>query len=191
MADELSFDEFKRLAIRTESVIDSTSINMDAFVSLINMYIKVGTLLDYMKKGIYYNNYTKYDENYAYLVDSLNGEFARFLDFNQTGSRETVDTVDFRLVHALLGTMTEASEIAEHLKNYLVDGTVDAAGIGEEFSDIDWYKAIGFDHLKLSELVCRLNVINKLKVRFPDKYSDEAAANRDLKAEREELERNI
>lgn len=99
--------------------------------------------------------------------------------------------MDFRLVHGLLGVVTESAEIAEHLTSYLGDGTVDPAGIGEEFSDVDWYKAVTFNRLNLSEEQCRTNVINKLKVRFPDKYSDEHAANRNLDSERQQLEMNI
>ena len=191
MTDELRFEDFKTLALRTESKIDSASINMDAFTTLIELFVKVGTLLDYMKKGIYYKNYSKYDENYAQLVNELNEKFAQFLTANSDKEREDFNGLNYRIIHALLGAMTESSEIAEHLHKYLVDGTVDAAGIGEEFSDSDWYKAIGFDELKLSEVVCRQNVIDKLMVRFPDAYSDELAANRDLESERKELEKNI
>lgn len=36
---------------------------------------------------------------------------------------------------------------------------------------------------------CLTNNINKLKVRYPEKFTDEAAQNRDLKAERTELEK--
>ena len=74
---------------------------------------------------------------------------------------------------------------------YITTGEVDKVGIGEEFSDIDWYKAITFDELQLEENTCRTNVINKLKVRFPDKYDDAAAANRNLEEERKKLEENL
>lgn len=191
MNQELTFEKFQTLALRTESKIDTANINLPAFISLTKLFIKIGTLLDYTKKGIYYKNYAKYDDNYAQLVNDINDEFATFLSLNETGTRDTHDGLNFRLVHALLGAMTESAEIAEHLNKYLVDGTVDSAGIGEEFSDSDWYKAIGFDELKLSEVVCRQNVIDKLMVRFPDAYSDELAANRNLESERKELEKNI
>ncbi len=191
MTDELSFEEFKALALRTESKIDSADINLEAFTKLIEMFVKVGTLLDYMKKGIYYKNYSKYDENYVQLVNDLNETFDRFLTANSEKERENYNAFNYRLIHALLGAMTESSEIAEHLHKYLTDGTVDAAGIGEEFSDHDWYKGIGFDELNLSEHICRRNVINKLMVRFPNAYSDELAANRDLESERKELEKDI
>lgn len=191
MNQELTFEKFQTLALRTESKIDTANINLPAFISLTKLFIKIGTLLDYTKKGIYYKNYAKYDDNYAQLVNDINDEFATFLSLNETGNRDTHTDLNFRLVHALLGAMTESSEIAEHLHKYLIDGTVDAAGIGEEFSDHDWYKAIGFDELDLSEHICRRNVINKLMVRFPNAYSDELAANRDLESERKELEKDI
>ncbi len=42
---------------------------------------------------------------------------------------------------------------------------------------------------KLDLLQILTNNINKLKVRYPDKFDEEKAANRDLKAERKELEK--
>lgn len=191
MTQELTFDEFKQLALRTESKIESANVNMDAFLALIKLYVKVGTLLDYTKKGMFYNNYSKYDAEYAYLVDKVNDEFARFLEFNQTGERTAHSGFDLRLMHGLLGVMTESSELAEVLEKLLRGDDIDAVNVLEEMGDIDWYKAITFDTLQLSEQTSRKNVIDKLKARFPDAYSDELAANRDLESERKELEKDI
>lgn len=185
----MNFEEFTQQALRTESLVESANINMKALVDILDLYIAAGTVLDYFKKGIFYNNYTKYDENYVELVERMNDALARFIDNKE--ERHNLAGLDFRLVHGLLGVVTESAEIAEHLTNYLEDGTVDPAGIGEEFSDVDWYKAVTFNRLNLSEEQCRTNVINKLKVRFPDKYSDEHAANRNLDSERQQLEMNI
>lgn len=45
--------------------------------------------------------------------------------------------------------------------------------------------------LKLDLITALTNNINKLKVRFPDKYSDDLANNRDLNKELEQLQQNI
>jgi len=187
----LTFPEFTQLALRTESKVESGNINAEAFMDLLEIFITVGTLLDYTKKGIFYNNYTKYDENYLTLIDKLMRKTADFHRSSGKYSRVNYDSINFRVVHGLLGAVTESSEMAEHLLNYIKTGEIDKVGIGEEFSDSDWYKAIIFDELGLEESVCRTNVINKLKVRFPDKYDDAAAANRNLEAEREKLGENL
>lgn len=189
--EKLSFEEFTNLALRTESKIDRTNLNVTAFKTLLEVFVTVGTLLDYTKKGIFYNNYTKYDENFERLSKDLVEKALQFDAESLMMGRPEVDDYNFRVIHGLLGAVTESSEMAEHLLNYLNTKEVDKAGIGEEFSDSDWYKAITFDELGLDEQVCRRNVIEKLKVRFPDKYSDEAAANRDLKTERKKLETDI
>ena len=189
-ANELSFKHFTNLAIRTESKIEEASIDLKSFKNLLEMFVIVGTLLDYTKKGIFYNNYNKYDDNYIQLVNALNEKFMEFIEDSSTESRKR-EKLDYRLIHGLLGTITESSEIAEHLIQYLQFGSTDKVGIAEEYGDLDWYKAILFDHLGLNETTSRSNVIEKLRVRFPDKYSDEAAANRKLDEERKKLENDV
>lgn len=187
----LTFQEFTQLALRTESKVESANINAEALTDLLEIFITVGTLLDYTKKGIFYNNYTKYDENYDALINKAMRKIADFHRSSGKCSRANYDFLNFRVVHGLLGAVTESSEMAEHLLDYIRTGTVDRAGIGEEFSDSDWYKAIIFDELGLDENICRTNVINKLRVRFPDKYDDAAAANRNLEEERKKLEQDL
>lgn len=184
----MKFEEFQQLALRTEPPISPIDMDVEGVKKLLEMYIGVGNLLDYTKKGIFYKNYTKYDDNYAELINGLNENLLEFLE--QKTERKEVD-VNFRILHGLLGAITEASEIAMILLKYLETGEIDRANVGEEFSDSDWYKAIAYDELKLDEVTTRTNVINKLRIRFPDKFSDEAAANRDLSAERKALEENI
>ena len=185
----MNFKEFQEQALRTEPPLSPINMDVESVKKLLEMYIGVGNLLDYTKKGVFYKNYTKYDDNYAELVNGLNGNLAEFLE-NSTDRKE-VSGVNFRVLHGLLGAITEASEIAMILLKYLETGEIDKANVGEEFSDSDWYKAVAYDELGLDEVTTRTNVINKLRIRFPDKFSDEAAANRNLAAERVELEKNI
>ncbi len=186
------FENFTKQALRTESVIDNAAINLPAFKSLLDIFITTGTLLDYFKKGIFYKNYSKYDENYITLVNQLNDNVLEFIESNTNHERVDVDNLNFRLVHGLLGCITESSEVAEHLLKYLEDGTIDRVGISEEaIGDIGWYQAILVDELKIDHTQALTNVINKLKVRFPEKYSDDLAANRNTGKEREKLEEKI
>ena len=186
----MNFDEFTQQALRTESKIETANVDLGGFKTLLRMFIVVGTLLDYTKKGIFYNNYEKYNENYPALVSELNDLLLDFVT-NSNQGREDYTGCNYRVLHGILGSLTESAELAEHLLRHIETGEIDKAGLGEEYSDGDWYKAIIFDELGIDESTVRMNVINKLRVRFPDKFCAEHAANRDLKAEREELEKNI
>lgn len=191
MTHSNSFESFTQLALRTESKVSDANINIASLSDLLELFILTGTLLDYAKKGIFYNNYSKYDENYKILTTQLAETLQSFQQRSSSLPKGQVNHLNFRILHGLLGTATEASEIAELLLDYIKTGEIDEVGISEEFSDIDWYKAVTFDELSLDENTCRQNVINKLKVRFPDKYSDSAAADRNLDAERKMLEQNL
>jgi hypothetical protein len=55
-------------------------------------------------------------------------------------------------------------------------------------TDILWYLAILFDELGTDFETEATRVTNKLKTRFPDKFTEETVYNRDLKTERKVLE---
>ena len=61
----------------------------------------------------------------------------------------------------------------------------------KEFGDIDWYKAIAFDAWNVDPESPLNAVINKLKLRYPEKFTSSAAINRDLSKERETLESDM
>jgi NTP pyrophosphatase (non-canonical NTP hydrolase) len=93
-----------------------------------------------------------------------------------------------RLLHAHLGLSGEVGELAGAIEKWIYYGKMlDTENIKEELGDCLWYvaqmcNAIGLD---LSEVMAAN--IRKLKVRFPDKYKDELAAEsgRDRTAEQE------
>lgn len=94
-----------------------------------------------------------------------------------------------RLLHAAIGMATESGEFLDALKKHLFYGKpLDTVNLIEELGDQLWYIAIAMDALGTDFDTVQQTVINKLKVRYPDKYSDESALNRDLDAEREALE---
>lgn len=94
-----------------------------------------------------------------------------------------------RLLHAALGMVTEAGEFADAIKKNLFYGKdVDLTNLIEELGDMFWYIAIACDALEVSfEEVQRIN-IEKLKKRYPKKFTQDKAINRDLEAERKVLE---
>ena len=191
MSKGLAWEEFQRMALRTESKVAEANVDLDGLTALLRLFIHIGKFLDYNKKGIFYNNYSKYDNNNIAMLDHLNDLCFNFMSTESAANRKPVNNLDFRIVHGLLGPLTESTELAEHLLNYLETGEIDRVGVAEEFSDSDWYKGIAYDALDIDNGVAWNNVIEKLRIRFPDKYSDEAAENRRLDEERQKLEASM
>lgn len=94
-----------------------------------------------------------------------------------------------RLLHAGLGLTTEAGEFVDALKKHLFyNKPLDEVNLREEIGDLLWYIAIGCDALNTTVELEMARVINKLMVRYPDKFDDYHAQVRNLDAERAVLE---
>lgn len=95
-----------------------------------------------------------------------------------------------RILHAAFGFITESGEFADALKKSMFYGKeLDVVNLKEEAGDILWYMAILFDELDTSFEEEMERVIGKLKIRFPEKFTEELAETRDLDAERKHLEK--
>lgn len=97
------------------------------------------------------------------------------------------DTI--RLLHAAMGLVTEAGEFMDMLKKHIFAGKpLDKVNAVEELGDSQWYSALAIDVLRttLSE-VMTIN-INKLKLRYPEKFTEDSCINRDVVSERNFLE---
>ena len=94
-------------------------------------------------------------------------------------------------LHMVMGVSTEANELLDAYKKHFAYGKeLDVVNVGEEIADIMWY---------ISNLSRMLNIdfddilqknIDKLKARYPEKFTQENAINRNLDAERDILEGN-
>lgn len=107
-------------------------------------------------------------------------------DYQMVHSR--LENMDIQILHAMLGINTEAGEITDAIKKYLIYGKpLDDTNLIEEAGDLMWYISLLLRSLNISyENVWQRN-IDKLKVRFPEKFTEEKALNRDLNKEREVL----
>jgi NTP pyrophosphatase (non-canonical NTP hydrolase) len=96
---------------------------------------------------------------------------------------------DLNLLHGAIGISTEAGEILDAFKRHIYYGKeLDVVNIKEEIGDIMWYVAILCRELNLNmEDILQTN-IDKLKARYPDKFSETHALNRNLENERKILE---
>lgn len=105
----------------------------------------------------------------------------------QEDAAELKNKID--LQHAALGMITESAEFADMLKKHIFYGKpLDKVNLREEVGDLLWYCAMALRALDTDfETVMETN-INKLKARYPQKFTEDEALNRDLDKERKILE---
>lgn len=93
------------------------------------------------------------------------------------------------LMHAALGLASEVGEVCDALKKAWMHGRpLDHVNIAEEIGDVLWYLAIAARGAGVNLEKCAERNIRKLRTRYPEKYSDENSAERDIDAERGVLE---
>jgi len=101
-----------------------------------------------------------------------------------------VNGVTPRIEHAVMGIVTEAGELMDDVKrSKIYDQQLDRIHMVEEAGDCFWYLALLCEALGVTfEEVWEKN-INKLEVRYPEKYDHDHAKNRKLDKERKVLEK--
>lgn len=92
--------------------------------------------------------------------------------------------------HGIIGLVTESSELADALLAAVRDRNeeLDEVNIKEEIGDCLWYLQTIATALGTTLEECAHINTAKLKKRYPDKFTEDAAINRDVAAERELLE---
>lgn len=119
-----------------------------------------------------------------------NAIFMNIEQYKADSARTLIDKgYDMNLLHAAMGIGTEAGELLDAFKRKIFYGKeLDVVNVKEEIGDIMWYIAILLRELDLDfEDILQLN-IDKLRARFPQKFTETHALNRDLDAERKILE---
>jgi hypothetical protein len=209
--------EYIPQAIRTEAVPAQLNVNEVAYHAVLEIAIAAAKLADQFKRRLYYPTPEKDVRlDHEKMLDSLGtlhglsaflgGALEAGMDFNDRMSSDELtrmteglppevrefhlDKLNVRLNHASLGCFTESGELLEAIKAQYETGVIDKVNFGEEIGgDISWYQAIGIDAAGLDLDAERAKNINKLKIRYPEKFSSENAVNRDLTAERAVLEK--
>lgn len=142
----------------------------------------VGKKADLWKRGLYYG---KFPEGKTIQVLAAIPDIYALTPTMQRVSKPEVRDV----VHALLGAIGEAAESAEWLLQYLrgeITEEVFMKRIAEESGDLLWYTNLQAHTVSTLPAVAETN-INKLRVRYPQKFTTELAVNRNLQAEEEAL----
>lgn len=97
-------------------------------------------------------------------------------------------TSAIRLLHGILGVATEAGEMLEALQKGLAGEGFDTTNLFEEIGDNQWYNAAMLRVLQRTFEEVHVVNIAKLRKRFPNKFNEFDANNRDVTAERKLLE---
>jgi NTP pyrophosphatase (non-canonical NTP hydrolase) len=95
-------------------------------------------------------------------------------------------------LHMILGMLTEVGELADIFKKDLAyNKKIDWINAKEELGDLMWYVAnfCNINNINLEEIL-QTN-IDKLRTRYPEKFTEENAINRNLEAERIILEKKM
>jgi len=96
---------------------------------------------------------------------------------------------NIRLLHGVLGLSSEIGECVDAIKKHIFYGKeLDIVNIKEEIQDCLWYISLIFDELDYTYEEAMVTNINKLKARYPEKFTAHHAENRDLETERSILE---
>ncbi len=93
------------------------------------------------------------------------------------------------VIHGIIGKATEAGELLELLYATAIEGKAfDVANAGEEIGDGFWYDALLAKACGLTFDGIQRTNIAKLRARFPNRFTEYDANNRDLFSERRILE---
>ncbi len=194
-------------ATRTESIPARLELNQFTFADLIGVMVTAGRIADQFKRQLFYGQPVDIGvfEQATYVMEARLSRMRKVADAGhdinvrmsddmfankpgRTGELGDMDNVNIRLFHCAIGILSEAGEMFEALEKQLVSGKLDLVNFGEEVGDVEWYQAVGFDETGVSEASCREANIAKLHKRFPEKFNNHDATNRDLSAERTELD---
>lgn len=193
-----NFNDYIQDALRTKP--NDSKKQVATAVSMLRLMSSNGHLLDPAKRHLYYNTPVGDLKLPLTVDDSLasiyKGTFieAVQMDRSERASAKGLEQVLGRgstdALHALLGLSTEVGEIADAILGSDIGSAnpkIDLDNVKEEIGDLFWYMAIlcnayGMDPYEVMEANIR-----KLRKRFPDKFDEEAAVNRDLAAEKEAL----
>lgn len=92
------------------------------------------------------------------------------------------------LIHSAIGQLTEAEEFLSAICLHVFEGKpMDLINLREEIGDSLYYLAVACSCLDTDLGAEQVNNIAKLSARYPEKFTEDAALNRDLNAERKAI----
>lgn len=185
---EKPFDYLTESARTASGKFYGKFVDYNKFCESLTHYVRAAKQLDRYKKLLFYGE------------DPTKQRFKDITNSNQDGysiceafSYDNESEIKARyILHALLGVMTEAGEMAEAIHSSLAnsEAELDEVNLLEESGDVKWYLAMLARALGNDWDADERRNIAKLKARFPDKFNETQANERDLDKERAILEQS-
>lgn len=197
MITHMNFNEYTKEAKKTESVDFDTIIDRfnsrDIYAGLIGamMTCSIGSsVLDILKKHFFYGK----DIDYGALSNLLSSADDLSSHTGDCVVDDDISNNDLRVLHAIMGLVTESGELVESFLPRLIHGNeLDIVNIQEEIGDLMWYTAILIDAVcpgKFEEILCKN--VEKLRKRYSNQqFSKECAVNRDIDNELSHFNRGV
>lgn len=115
---------------------------------------------------------------------------------NEEQIKERFTPENVRLLHSVLGMVTESGELADQVKKHLFYGKpLDVTNLIEELGDLLWYVSIQLSIVRPNDLDPYRTVQNvkiaKLSERYNKKFNDRQAINRDTEKEVSVMEQSL
>jgi NTP pyrophosphatase (non-canonical NTP hydrolase) len=197
-SQQVTLDNYVDLAGRTEASVDSQILDrisdprvVAALIHYLDTFARVAKELDHLKKFIFYGKQLPADF------------FFPRMNITPSITARLQDDKFLRLLHGVLGVATEAGEMVSDSHKGALKGVlpvlrgqtaVDMVNFLEEAGDTEWYLA---QIIRVADISLPLGMtfqqvlqtnIDKLRARYPEKFTAEDALNRDEDAERKILE---
>ena len=188
----ITSDNYSQYALVTESPTQTETLSgpeTQALLYALARLCQAGQIASHLKRGIFYNK----PEERAAAVSAANFALAGNPPIAELQSYSDIQILNLnadqrRLLHGLLGKIDELNELADAIKGELMGNKpLDGVNVEEEIGDDLWYDAVILDTIQTTFNEVMTRNIRKLKKRYPQGYTDQAAHTRDLAGEREVL----
>lgn len=137
--------------------------------------------LDNVKKKLFYGKPTD-----TSIINHIVKDCVLDKNLSMKHFKDNKEMID--IFHGIIGIATEAGEMLKALLGFMETGKFDYVNAGEETGDNLWYMSLILKHSGLSFEEVMTIVIQKLAERFKDGFTEDAAINRNVEAERVILE---
>lgn len=179
------FDYIAEANVTASNNFHGSKVPLLYFQGIVANAINALKQLDEVKKSLFYGRDLNSPSARAYQGTATSALLPSIMDEENAARGEL-------LIHSIVGTATEAGELLELLEGALFHAKpFDVINFVEEVGDGFWYAAVGLGAVDSSfEAAQRINIA-KLRHRFPEKFTEYEANNRDLFGERKILEGGV
>ncbi|WVW77362.1 MazG-like pyrophosphatase [Stenotrophomonas phage vB_SmaS_Bhz58] len=180
---EKTFDYIEEAHVTASGSYHGDRVSLGYFRETIAEAVAALVKLDAIKKTLFYGR----DCGVPAPGDNT-GTLAKLPDWIATDGTDEANARAVNIVHAIIGKATEAGELLEALSATAEGAVFDDVNALEEVGDGFWYDALLLRAIGSNFGEAQAVNIAKLRKRFPQKFTEHDANNRDLFEERKILE---